>query len=85
MSASTTTGSDLTAFLRPEPSLHTTEVPKMSTTASLRELTVSSGLRTVHEVLWGDALVDNYTQGWVDRLIAQGAAPAPGNPVEVRE
>lgn len=55
------------------------------TTADLRQLTVSTGLRTVHEVLWGDALFDKYSNGQMERLMAQGATPALGNPVDVRE
>lgn len=85
MDASAITQNDPTAFLRPEASLGTTEVPKPMTTADLRQLTVSTGLRTVHEVLWGDALFDKYSNGQMERLMAQGATPALGNPVDVRE
>jgi hypothetical protein len=46
---------------------------------------VTSGRRTLDEVLWGDSLFDPYTALQLERLADAGPSPAPGNAVEVRE
>jgi hypothetical protein len=85
MEPMTTSTADPTAIPR-EASLGMTEtLEPMTTTSSLRKLTVTSGLRTLHEVLWGDALFDKYTYRQLQNLAKQGATPAPGNAVDVRE
>lgn len=69
-----------------EPGLRPTELPDVKPlTTNTRVLAVSSGLRTVNEVLWGDASFDPFTAIRFQQLAEAGATPARGNSVPVRE